>query len=495
MVTILTRTGNRPIHYMNLVSSIKQQTKEPIHLKSNDNPHYNYLSQEKNVFPVIPHPEKGNGFYNLYLNKLISKVDHGWIIILDDDSKMIDNTFIDKLSCICNSTPHNEIIIFQTYIGKDKRVIPNDVSMKRNEIKMGNIDMACFCAHFSVFEHVKFDAKRFGDFNVLRKLKQKGFLFNFVRELPIGIWANYEGDKKGKSNVSLMTRALQHVRLEPAHVIWDVNPKGLTCVIVEPRNHYNLIGALYNMANIYANTDVGLTIYHSQNNAHLIADITNDWTGMKLVCLPQDNLKIKEYSELLTTVEFYKANRSSHVLIFQTDSCIFQKIPEEYFQYDYVGAPWRKQIGNGCGNGGFSLRKVNTMIKVIKNNAHSRHPEDVFFAKANNLKLPSKDLQKAFSVEQIAHDNPIGCHKFLTKKLYMKMFPNHVHTIQFGASKKNVKRVLLPQNIIKRHHTIILKSNKYPDRFNFKIENKFLVIRRTDRNHGWNYKHICHILT
>ena len=136
----------------------------------------------------------------------------------------------------------------------------------------------------------------------------------------------------GKFNhkVENMNFALQKIKLNNnKKIVWEHNPKKLTCIIVEPRNHPNLEGCLYNMANIYANTDVGLTIYHSKKNKTLVENITKTWIGVKLFCLEVDNLTIKDYSNLLTTSEFYEPVLSTHLLIFQTDSCIFKAISNE----------------------------------------------------------------------------------------------------------------------------------------------------------------------
>lgn len=199
MITILTRSGNRQKDFEELRTSINQQTKKPAHFISNDNPECTFLSNEKNVFPVVAEPEKGAAFYNLYLNELVSKVEEGWIIILDDDSKLIDNTFIEKLMNICKKTSNDKIIIYQSFIGKSKRKIPNDSNMENKLIKQCKIDMSCFCAHVSVLKQVEFDGRRCGDYNILKKLKDKEFNFEFIKNIPIGIWANYQGEKHGKN--------------------------------------------------------------------------------------------------------------------------------------------------------------------------------------------------------------------------------------------------------------------------------------------------------
>ena len=147
-----------------------------------------------------------------------------------------------------------------------------------------------------------------------------------------------------------------------------------------------------------------------------------------------DNLLIHEYSELLTSSFFYEKIKSTHLLIFQTDSFIFKQIPQKYFNYDYIGARWPdakkpNNYGNYCGNGGFSLRKKTAMINACLNTKRKHHPEDIFFAHAKGLHLPDVNLQHNFSLETSNEErhkkiSPIGCHKFMTKNLYKKTLPN-----------------------------------------------------------------------
>ena len=199
MITILTRSGYRQKDFEQLRASINKQTIKPYHFISNDNPNCTFLSNEKNVFPVVAQPEKGKAFYNLYLNELVSNVEEGWIIILDDDSKLIDNTFIEKLMNICKNTSNDKIIIYQNYIQENKIKIPHDSIFNNKRIKKGNIDMSNFCIHHSVLKQVKFHGKQCGDYNILKKLKDKNFEFKFINNIPIGIWANYQGEKHGKN--------------------------------------------------------------------------------------------------------------------------------------------------------------------------------------------------------------------------------------------------------------------------------------------------------
>jgi hypothetical protein len=197
------------------------------------------------------------------------------------------------------------------------------------------------------------------------------------------------------------------------NVVWDKNPKCLTCCIVEPRDMKELAGVLNNMARIYGNTNgVGLTIYHGLNNLTQIENTIKTWRNVKLINLHVENLRISEYSKLLTQKQFYEIITSDFVLIFQTDSYIFKRIPYHYFKFDYIGARWKHKSGNNCGNGGFSLRKTQSMIKAVETKPYISGAEDVYFSSFKWFKCTSdKNLMDRFSVERCPYHNPIACHQ------------------------------------------------------------------------------------
>lgn len=202
LINILTRTGRRYNYFKTLEKSIQSQTHYNIrHIKSNDNPECNYLNYDNNTIKVKQQKRKGVAFYNLYLNEMADKIIDGWVIILDDDCKLIDNNFISKLANECKKTKNNEIIIYQIYMDKNFYKYPSDINFKNKRILLGNIDMAGFCCHYTVFKKFKFTANKAGDFNFLNKIqKNKNFNFKFVT-LPIGIHANYNGWQHGSDNI------------------------------------------------------------------------------------------------------------------------------------------------------------------------------------------------------------------------------------------------------------------------------------------------------
>lgn len=97
---------------------------------------------------------------------------------------------------------------------------------------------------------------------------------------------------------------------------------------------------------------------------------------------------INAYSSLLVSKYFYKQFiEYEYILIYQLDALVFSDKLTEWCKkgYDYIGAPWYKKdvaevmgwkIDKNCvGNGGLSLRKVESHLKVI--NAYNK-----FFKKA-----------------------------------------------------------------------------------------------------------------
>jgi hypothetical protein len=205
---------------------------------------------------------------------------------------------------------------------------------------------------------------------------------------------------------------------------------------------------LWNIANIYGGGDTALVIVHSGENKDLIMEVTKDWKNVRYEQLYESNVDVNEYSRLLTSVDFWnKFSKYEHVLVNQWDSYLFKRIPEKFFEYDYVGGPcghyyinWHGNLMNICGmscscprclkgdhpfksdnfdsfqnkfillNGGFSLRKVSTTIDLCKKKPWRGEPEDVYFA-ISDLTRPSREEAKEFGIQVLKYDDPVGCHQ------------------------------------------------------------------------------------
>ncbi|MBD2753316.1 DUF5672 family protein [Spirosoma validum] len=100
---------------------------------------------------------------------------------------------------------------------------------------------------------------------------------------------------------------------------------------------------------------------------------------------------INGYNELLLKPKFYKTfSEYDYILIYQLDAWIFRDELDYWcnLNYDYIGAPWfvgmefatNSSVFLGIGNGGFSLRKVKSQIKVLET-FHYLKPISYFFKK------------------------------------------------------------------------------------------------------------------
>jgi hypothetical protein len=87
---------------------------------------------------------------------------------------------------------------------------------------------------------------------------------------------------------------------------------------------------------------------------------------------------------------------------------------EKFLQYDYVGAPW-PWAHLHVGNGGFSLRKRSTMLKILDTlGPYGGLYEDQYYSTGCikiGAKVPSREDAREFCIEQIYHERSFGMHK------------------------------------------------------------------------------------
>lgn len=132
---------------------------------------------------------------------------------------------------------------------------------------------------------------------------------------------------------------------------------------------------------------------------------------------------VEHYNKIMTSREFWEAVPFDKVLIFQHDSGLLRYGIEEFFNYDYVGAPWKFQEHGG--NGGLSFRSKKAMLDIIDAwpyRGMADGYEDVYFS--NKLRdygynLAPREVCKRFSVETIFELGTLGYHaidKWLSKE-------------------------------------------------------------------------------
>jgi hypothetical protein len=191
---------------------------------------------------------------------------------------------------------------------------------------------------------------------------------------------------------------------------------------------------------------------------------------------------IAGYNHLMLSSEFYQAfSLYEYILIYQLDAYIFEDDLLEWCDkgYDYIGAPWipsqkyeqthykmglhvfnflgrLTRIKTGThnyyqvGNGGFSLRKVDSFIKITEieedrisyylSRKGARFHEDVFWGvdmvkRHKNFKVPlwkealgfSFDVRPHLAYKYSNHKLPMGCHAW-NSKAHFDFWKNHIKT-------------------------------------------------------------------
>ncbi len=200
-----------------------------------------------------------------------------------------------------------------------------------------------------------------------------------------------------------------------------------TAVIIEPRKHPALEFVLDNFNKNLSN-EWKIILFHGNNNIEYCNDILRKINSSRIFLnnLNVDNLSISDYNKLLTNIDFYKNIPTEIFLIFQTDTMIcskYKNLINNYFNYDYVGAPWKLDIDwvtdknnkkNFIGNGGLSIRKKSKMLEIINNCKYDGViNEDFYFSQGcnNNVNKPEYDEALKFSIETVYNKESFGIHK------------------------------------------------------------------------------------
>ena len=117
---------------------------------------------------------------------------------------------------------------------------------------------------------------------------------------------------------------------------------------------------------------------------------------------------ISGYNRLLLHKEFYKEfNDFKYMLIYQLDSYVFSDQLKKWCckNYDYIGAPWFLNFNDShvkgklweVGNGGFSLRKIQSMISVLESSEKFNSLLKLIKKSKKGLKISFRSsLQKFF---------------------------------------------------------------------------------------------------
>lgn len=168
------------------------------------------------------------------------------------------------------------------------------------------------------------------------------------------------------------------------------------------------------------------------------------------------------YGRLMNDPNFYRRfSNYEYMLIYQLDCWVFRDELDEWCNkgYDYIGAPffvrWFSDRGLFVGNGGFSLRKISSIINYLEKYSGKGLPhdgtDDGFFAAnfENSLKIPTPKEASLFSLEEMparqyvqnGNKLPFGCHAY--KRYDWNFWKQFIHYDAYADLKKNVTFCIL----------------------------------------------------
>lgn len=211
-----------------------------------------------------------------------------------------------------------------------------------------------------------------------------------------------------------------------------------------------------------------IQIYHGTENEDFLRNDPNiepliDSGKVVLSRMQIDNLTIEYYNRLLLSVAFWKTALGENILTFETDSVACSGATStinDFTGYDYIGAPWPIDYGcyifrdkkNGMshavlrwdteildkykasadydfiaqydtriGNSGFSFKKKSKIINLLEkyipvSPLYVNRASDLFIGcaaldPAAQMKVPTVEVAKRFSVEGVYYPTPFAVHK------------------------------------------------------------------------------------
>tara|TARA_R110000868_G_scaffold19400_7_gene83601 strand:+ start:12419 stop:13069 length:651 start_codon:yes stop_codon:yes gene_type:complete len=186
-INILTRTSGRPNGFSICAKSVTGQTYKNVnHIvcydDDNDLEYINEVADVnkikidrdeviKNDTSINPNnPSFWFSPHNLYCNELLDAVEDGYILFLDDDDMLLDETVIEEI--VGNIVDEDTMLVWQMRY-PDGRVLPNRNHFNIKISTLGGIGSPCFLFHSKWKDETRWDAYKCGDFRFLDKLYRK----------------------------------------------------------------------------------------------------------------------------------------------------------------------------------------------------------------------------------------------------------------------------------------------------------------------------------
>ncbi|GET40205.1 DUF5672 family protein [Microseira wollei] len=240
-------------------------------------------------------------------------------------------------------------------------------------------------------------------------------------------------------------------------------------VIVENRCHPLLDFAIKNTL-LFTPDEVGLQIFCTSANVEFVQNIVRDIDNVRIaVMADMPKLDPATYSRLLKTPGFWENIPAEKILIFQTDTLMTEPLDLSFFQYPYLGAPWKKEslkqefylfgfqserqfpvqreshkieqklnakeqqkCRSGFGNGGLSIRDRQVMLDICQRYPdNTNYPEDLYFSYhvyKDAETIPDLEIARKFATETWFCPDSIGLHaawKYLSSEQQAYFFEKH----------------------------------------------------------------------
>lgn len=299
---------------------------------------------------------------------------------------------------------------------------------------------------------------------------------NYIKNVKIDINTYYQSTKHNET-VFIEFRNFHHIEFNIRNMCIRL-PKWKHTIICGPEN-YSMVKSICDKISVHINIiNLNITL-----------------------------TSIDEYSLMLGSAEFWKLLTGERILIHQDDSLILDATHiDEFLEYDYVGAVWPSIYPTEylVGNGGFSLRNRQLMIKICDNynirtyegfeftksymieNKLKIIPEYCFFVKCivdNKLGIIAPyDKAQYFSYESVYVPDTIGCHKpWLSNENWINDFTKINNKLQEQEQNtpnvfKNIKTVITyTDNTKSFNESSILKTKIYKSRYIPKLINTDLI--------------------
>ncbi|MAM22099.1 MAG: hypothetical protein CL817_00010 [Croceibacter sp.] len=235
LINILTRTSLRPNGFNLCYESVKNQSYSNIkHIISYDDDRcLEYLkgkfiksfkvNTQVNQLKIGSRDEDGNVYspHNLYCNELLEKVDDGWVMFLDDDDRLMNDSVISNIVCKIKEDDFKTLYLWQMRYPNGK-LKPSSSQLRNKDLPINSIGSPCFLFHSSLIGDFFWDEYKRSDYRFFKKLRSVATSEIIIDEPLIQI--NNFGDF-GKQTDLNIKQVKQLPRSFKKNVLWYLTPK------------------------------------------------------------------------------------------------------------------------------------------------------------------------------------------------------------------------------------------------------------------------------